>query len=415
MRQTRVREIRIGLVIVTALAAIAALIVVASGGPGFLSARKTLVVVFRDAQGVRPGSSVRVAGLEVGRVDDVDLTEHEGSLRAQVKLSIPASLAGKLRHNAQITIAASLTGQSTVSIVSMGSSKVPLVNGEIIVGAESTVFDPILEQVGLGAEERKDISHTIGKLRQTVDDVSPRLRLILDNATATMGGVRETTDAVRPVVEDFARRLEKSGPRLEATLASLEQLTSQTNEILAENRPNVQETLASVRDLSVNLRAILATDKVKIEKVLDGLDKLRIRADRSLYNVEVLTSQGVQILSHNRAAIERTIFNVRDATDWADQLVQKIYGNPFLISPLYKPTAEDVRTQAVGDTARLFVKGARELSDLVKTMQSLQANAQTPQQKQELEALYKRANVLIEMLGQTEKQLAEGFRPQTRR
>ena len=197
MRHTTIREIRIGLVIAAALAAIATLLIVASGGPGFLIPRKSLTVVFRDAQGVRPGSSVRVAGLEVGRVEDVDLTDHEGSLRAQVKISVPATLVKKLRQDVRITIQASLTGQSSVNILAVGGSKVPLVSGQTIVGYESTVFDPILEQVGLGTAERKDISHTIGKLRQTVDDASPRLRLILDSAAATMTGVRETADSVR--------------------------------------------------------------------------------------------------------------------------------------------------------------------------------------------------------------------------
>ena len=32
---------------------------------------------------------------------------------------------------------------------------------------------------------------------------------------------------------------------------------------------------------------------------------------------------------------------MRDATDWGDKLVQKIYANPFVLSPFYKPTPED--------------------------------------------------------------------------
>ena len=163
------------------------------------------------------------------------------------------------------------------------------------------------------------------------------------------------------------------------------------------------------------MRNILAEDRAKIEKLLEGVEKLRGRADRALYNVEVITGEGAKIVSRNRPAIERTIFNVRDATDWISQLVQKIYANPFVLSPFYKPTPEDIRTQAVGDTARLFVKGARELSDIVKSLDSMKGMAQTPLQKQEYEQLYKRAMTLMDLLGQTEKQLAEGFKPQTRR
>ena len=79
------------------------------------------------------------------------------------------------------------------------------------------------------------------------------------------------------------------------------------------------------------------------------------------------------MLTRNRADIERTVANVRDATDWGDKLVQKIYANPFVLSPFYKPTPEDIRVQTVYDTAQVFTKGAQELHDLVKTLDAMQA------------------------------------------
>ena len=90
------------------------------------------------------------------------------------------------------------------------------------------------------------------------------------------------------------------------------------------------------------------------------------------------------MLTRNRADIERTIANVKDATDWADKLVQKIYANPFVLSPFYKPTPEDTRVQTVYDTAQVFTKGAQELNDLVKTLEAMKARRQTPAQQQEV-------------------------------
>ena len=63
---------------------------------------------------------------------------------------------------------------------------------------------------------------------------------------------------------------------------------------------------------------------------------------------------------------------MQDATDWADKLVQKIYANPFVLSPFYKPTPEDMRVSTVYDTAQVFTKGAQELNDLVKTLDAMQ-------------------------------------------
>ncbi len=78
-----------------------------------------------------------------------------------------------------------------------------------------------------------------------------------------------------------------------------------------------------------------------------------------LYQADILAGQSVEMMTRNRANLERTIANTRDATDWADKLVQKLFANPFVLSPFYKPTPEDTRVQTVYDTAQVFTKGAR--------------------------------------------------------
>ena len=74
-RRTPVREVLIGLVIVATLGSLLGLLGVAGSGPSFLTSRRTIDVLFRDGQGIRVGSPVRVAGIDAGRVVDLDLTE----------------------------------------------------------------------------------------------------------------------------------------------------------------------------------------------------------------------------------------------------------------------------------------------------------------------------------------------------
>ena len=101
----------------------------------------------------------------------------EGTLRAKVRISLPAKLVKMLRQDVKITIQPALTGMSHVNIVSTG----PLGSrrswpDRSITGVETSFFDPILEQVGLGPGERNDIRHMIAEVRQTVDSAGPRLR-----------------------------------------------------------------------------------------------------------------------------------------------------------------------------------------------------------------------------------------------
>jgi phospholipid/cholesterol/gamma-HCH transport system substrate-binding protein len=411
------REILVGLVVVVTLTGLLALLGLAGGGPGFLSSRRTIDVVFRDGQGLRVGCPVWVAGLDAGRVVGIDLTEIEGTLWARVKIALPTALANKLRQDVKVTIQSSLAGQSRVNVVSTGRSSVALVAGQVVHGFESTFFDPVLEQVGLGPVERSHLSHTIAEVRQTVDAVGPRVRQILGTLQETTVGLRDSADTIRPRVEataahveELTRQIHANAPKIEAVMARLETMTQQADGLLAENRPNIRVSLASIRDLTATANDILSKDRVKVERLLDGLDGTRARADRVLYQADVIADQGVQILTRNRANLERTMVNVRDATDWADKLVQKIFANPFVLSPLYKPTPEDVRVQSVYDTAQVFTQGAQELNDSIKTLDAMLARASTPEQKQEVLQVQRTVLGVTERLGQTSQLLAEALK-----
>jgi phospholipid/cholesterol/gamma-HCH transport system substrate-binding protein len=394
-----------------------ALLAIAGGGPGDLASKRTVDVVFRDGQGVRVGSPVRVAGIDAGQVVDIDLTEHEGSLRARLKLALPASLVKKLKQDVKITIQAGLTGQSRVNIISSGQSSLALVPGHLVDGVESTFFDPILEQVGLGPVERSHLSHTIAEVRQTVDAVGPRVRVIVGSLQDAAAGVKESAEALRPTVESAAtnveeltKRLNGVSPKIENVLARVESLTRQADTLLTENRPNLHASVANMKDISATLQDMVLRDRAKIDRFLDNIDGTRARVDRVLYQADTIATHGVDFLTKSRADMQRTVANVRDATDWGDKLVQKIYANPFVLSPFYKPTPEDMRVQAVYDTAQSFAKGAQELNDLVKTLDTMQARATTPAQKQEIAALQRNVSLVTDRLGQISQNLAEGLK-----
>jgi phospholipid/cholesterol/gamma-HCH transport system substrate-binding protein len=415
--RTSMRDVAVGLVVIAALAGLLALLGMASDGPGFLAAQKSIDVIFRDGQGIRVGSPVRVAGLETGNVTDLDLVEVEGTLRARVRLSLPANLVKKLRQDVKVSITPGLTGMSHVNIVATGKSAVAIVPGQSIQGVESSFFEPILEQVGLDASSRSHLSHTIAEVRQTVDAITPRVRQMLATFQETSGNLKDMSDAIRPAVEstmghveDLSRRISASAPKIEATIARLEAITRQADGILGENRDNVRLSLSSVRDLTASLNDVVAKDRGKVEILLDGVEMTRKRADRVLYQADQIASQGVQIIARSRAEVERSVTNVRDATDWGNKLVQKIYTNPFVLSPFYKPNSDDLRVQAVYDTAQVFARGAQELNDAVKTIESVQAQVKTPQQQQEISQLQQRAIALSERLDQTSALLAEGLK-----
>ncbi len=416
------REIRVGLLVVVALAALMGLLAMAGGGPGFLADRRQIDVDFKNGQGIRPGSQVRIAGVESGRVVGVTLAEVEGSLRARVRLSVPADLAVRLKEDARIAIESSLTGQTRVNILSIGQSHMALRQGKVLLGVETSMFDPILEQVGLGPVERSNISHMIGEVRQTLDDTTPKVRQIVGAIESTAAGLKETSDSVRPVVasavghvDEATKRLAEAAPRVDAVLSQVVLLTGQVDKVLTENRPNIQATIASVRDLSATLRKVVDRDQEKVSGLLDHAKGTMTRADLALYNVKQISDAGLVMLTRNKVDIERTVANVKDATEWGSKLVQKIYANPFVLSPLYKPTPEDVRVQSVYDSAQVFAGAAEKLDDAVKRMEQLATRPASQQQRDELELVRRQVLEVNARVAQMTQQFSDGMKPRTRR
>ena len=91
--------------------------------------------------------------------------------------------------------------------------------------------------------------------------------------------------------------------------------------------------------------------------------------------------------------------------------MQKIYANPFVLSPFYKPNHEDLRVEGVYDTALVFSQGAQELRDAVKTLEtSCRAAPANPQQQQEIQQLQQRVLILTNQLGETSQRLAEALK-----
>src|SRR4051812_12416988 len=389
------REVGVGVLVLLTIVGLVGLLVVSGGGPGYLAPRRTIDVVFRDGQGLRVGSPVRVAGIDSGRVEAIDLAEVEGTLRARVKISIPTALATKLRQDVKVAVQSGLTGQCVVNIASSGRSSVALVPGQIVMGVESSFFDPVLEQVGLGPVERTHLSHTIAEVRQTVDAAGPRLRRALGAMQDAAVGLQETVEQTKPKVvataghvEEMAGKIEDA--RIEELIKTLRALTVQAEMLMRETRPKVGDTLTNIAELSATANAIAKDEKPKVDALLVGLNGTRTRADRVLANAEAMTGTGASILAKNRGDIERVMANARDASDFGVKLVQKLVANPFYLSPFYKPTPADLKAQEVYASANVFMNGAKELKDSVASLKAMQARG-TDQEKAAYNALYLKA------------------------
>ena len=139
------------------------------------------------------------------------------------------------------------------------------------------------------------------------------------------------------------------------------------------------------------------------------------RADLALYNVKQITDGVLVMMTRNKVDVERILANVKDATEWGSKVVQKIYANPFVISPLYKPTPEDVRMQGAYDSAQVFAGAAEKLDDSVKRLEQLRGRPSSPDQQNELELVRRQVLEVNARVTQMSQQFSDGMKPRARR
>jgi phospholipid/cholesterol/gamma-HCH transport system substrate-binding protein len=93
-----IRELRVGLMVVVAIAVLIFLILNASGDFSPFASKLHLKARFQSGDGLRPGSEVRLAGVTIGKVDDVRLlppTTNPNEPKVEATFSIKSVIDGK--------------------------------------------------------------------------------------------------------------------------------------------------------------------------------------------------------------------------------------------------------------------------------------------------------------------------------
>ena len=111
-------ELKIGIVVIVAVVLASVLIFLLSGDTGFPWQRYSIKTTFTDVAGLKAGSPVRVAGVEVGAVESVGFVGDHIEVVMQVK----KEHASRITTESRSTLGAvSLLGESAVDITASTS------------------------------------------------------------------------------------------------------------------------------------------------------------------------------------------------------------------------------------------------------------------------------------------------------
>lgn len=305
---------------VIGLLSLVLVVVLAFNGPAILGGGTTYQAEFTEAAGLTSGDMVTVAGVEAGRVDEVELAGD----RVLVTFTVEDAWVGD-RTSASIEIR-TLLGAKTLALDPQGEDELDP-DRPIPLARTSSPFDVVEAFNGLsGTIDQLDtgqLAQSLDTLAETFRDTPPEVRGALDGLSRL-----STTIASR---DEEIRRLLAGTHELSRTLADrnaeVEKLLHDGNLLLAElqrRREAISRLLDGTIALSEQLRGLVADNREELRPTLEQLDRVAALLQR---NKDAL-GEAVR----NQAVFVRLFANATGNGEWFDNYVCGLF--PPSLGPL---------------------------------------------------------------------------------
>ena len=220
-------ELKIGIVAVVAIALAIMLIVAVGGQGGFSWQRYELKTKFANVQGLKSGAIVRVAGVEVGKVTDIEFVGAE----VQVAVEVNKEQRSRITDQSRASIGSlSLLGEPTIEI-SPAPSGTPLKDGDFIqseraagqLTAAAENATQTLEQTTALIKELRAGRGTMGKLFSD-DQLYREMNELIASAEAVTTAINRGRGTLGKLVNDPAMYQQAN-----AAAANLQEMTRRIN------------------------------------------------------------------------------------------------------------------------------------------------------------------------------------------
>ena len=184
-------KFRVGVFVLVALAVFLGLVYALGARARLFEARYTIHADFTEVGGLIEGATVRLAGVQIGRVTGVHLPGEPGG-KVRVDLTIARRYSDRIRKNSIARIETQgLLGDKIVEITVGNATALPVAPGEVLAARDLADFGRV---IAAGAETAKDVGALAAALRETAEKVN-QSKLIEDTAT-TVNKLARVVDQV---------------------------------------------------------------------------------------------------------------------------------------------------------------------------------------------------------------------------
>jgi len=210
-------QLRVGSMVIIGLAILATGIFFISGQIGFFSRRYTLKTYISEAEGLREGAQVRLAGVAVGNVERVQISPFtERSRAVEIVMAVARTYQNEIRADSVASI-------ETVGL--LGESYVNITRGS---RAQEVVPD--------GGELKSSEGAEIKQVVQNADDVIVNLRVLSAQLNNITGQLQSGKGSIGKLIYDqtLYNRLNKSTDTLDRMVTRIDEGQGSLGKLIAD-------------------------------------------------------------------------------------------------------------------------------------------------------------------------------------
>jgi len=189
------KKFRVGVFVLVSLVAGVGMVYALGARARLFESRYTVHADFTEVGGLNEGATVRLAGVQIGRVKRVNLPAEPGG-KVRVDLTIAKRFGNRVRKNSVARIETQgLLGDRIVELTVGTAEAPPTKDGDVILARDPTDFSKIVSE---GAQTVKNVAALAESLKGTADSL--RQSRLVEDASATLASARKVTDQVSRIV-----------------------------------------------------------------------------------------------------------------------------------------------------------------------------------------------------------------------
>ncbi|MFQ5354034.1 MAG: MlaD family protein [Thermodesulfobacteriota bacterium] len=244
----------------------------------------TLFATFDSAAGIDPNASVKIAGVEVGRVTEISLIGNRAriAIRMRPEVRIGTGFTATLKSTG-------LLGEKYLELVPGPATGEPLKEGDDIVRtAKYMDMENLMTSLSDLSGELKEITSSIGGAMQGANGESAFKNIVtnLEEITTSVNAVVSRNDRkLENIISNIDRlttTLNKDAPEisegLRESIKNLNIVLSETgqslSDLLGENRENVRESVENLRAASEKLNEAMTRIDSVMKEAGTGMESL---------------------------------------------------------------------------------------------------------------------------------------------